>query len=389
MKVLCTFVLIALFPLAANGDDQKLRYQPKVSPNTPSASRPGTRDRGGRHDHNGYHDGYHDGYRGKRGRGGRRPFVVQPILPVYPGGYSVYGGQYPYGNLTPYRGIYGGGFYSGYSYGGTAATFGPGFNAGFNGGFQNGFGGGFGPGFNNGTIIGGLNPPVFGGVTPPINPGFNAGPGPALGLGGGGGGGINPGLAAPPQSRILETDFSPNPALPPVTAEFRNNGSRPLRVAILDRFEQEPPLILDLAPGEVRPVEVQRDGGGLKISRVETHDYYGNSSFRTIKTKILARTRYDVVVHRWDIQSLAIDRTAPEGEQIEDINRTGVPLGWFSIPAGDEYRGGRINVLTVARRQNNADDLVSIAAAEDDPRMLLPGWQPDPLLRAAEETLRD
>ncbi|MGI9470308.1 MAG: hypothetical protein ACR2NZ_02170, partial [Rubripirellula sp.] len=78
-------------------------------------------------------------------------------------------------------------------------------------------------------------------------------------------------------------------------------------------------------------------------------------------------TRYEIVVHEWAMQSVAIDRTGKSPNVIEDINFQGRGIGRFLLPAGPALQSGVIGVYSAAASQGNAGTVQPIVPTEDLP----------------------
>ncbi|MEM9587006.1 MAG: hypothetical protein AAGA03_06960 [Planctomycetota bacterium] len=156
-----------------------------------------------------------------------------------------------------------------------------------------------------------------------------------------------------PQSTIIDVREVPNPRLPPARLTMFNGGPRTIEVTVLDEVDPQGTQRFKLGRGEGRPVTIQRDSGGTRIRTVETFDRWGYPVTQEYTSVIPPASRYEVVVHEWAIQSIAIDRTGKSPNMIEDINRQGKGLGRFLLPPGDQLRSGRIDVYRQAKSMGN------------------------------------
>ncbi len=206
-----------------------------------------------------------------------------------------------------------------------------------------------------------IPPPIFGYGSPGYgSPGYGGpgyvGPGmPGPFLPGPGFGGVFPiGPVGPigpplPQSVLIDSQTLPNPPLPPVRLELRNGGPREIQVGVVDLEEPSQTRSLRIAPGGSTEVKINRDAGARQVQNFRVVTPYGDSETREIVNNLPPRVRYEIVVHEWAVQSVAIDRTAGAGDDpIEDINFNGKSLGRFPLPPGNEL--GR-TALTFTRRR--------------------------------------
>jgi hypothetical protein len=192
-----------------------------------------------------------------------------------------------------------------------------------------------------------FNPPGFGlpGYIPPgyINPGY--------------GGAYDYGYYAPQiarsQSILIDTEFVPNAPLPPVTVNLANSASRDLQVELVGLVKSVPSQRIRLTPGESRPVTLQRDNGGQRIDYYRVINPYGETFTKQITTPVPPKTFYEVVVHEWALQSIAIDRTGKSPNAIEDISFQGKGIGRFPLPAGGDLTSTTIDVKRLAQAAGN------------------------------------
>lgn len=186
--------------------------------------------------------------------------------------------------------------------------------------------------------------------------------------------GFGGGFAAPsfpyvpqPQSVVLDSRTIPNPPLEPVRVALRNGGPRDVQVGVVDLLQPGRTQTLRLPAGGSADVMLQRDAGGREVQNVRVVTPTGDVATREVVHEIPPRPRYEIVVHQWQIQSVAIDRTAGAGANpIEDINFTGKGLGRFPLPPGADLQPGVIDVYSAARSRGNGGDVSPILATEDD-----------------------
>src|SRR6056297_1135470 len=324
--------------------------------------------RGGIRYPSGYRSGYNSGYRSNRysygnpgyrsGFGYGRPGFQSggvTIIPRYQTniyaplgyGYDPSLGFVPLG-LGGFGYGYGG--YRGYAYGyqtdGITATFG-----------GSGVGGpGIGASILGGTTLGGIT--GFGGQVPTYVPPPLAPP--------------TPGVFAPQtfgrQSVLVDTRIESAPPLPPVEAELFNSSNRDIEVTLTDLSSPDESRRFRIPAGGTVVTTIRRDAGGEKIRVYESYDALGNPTTREVSDVIRPEILYEVVVHQWAMQSVAIDRTGKSPDVIEDVNFQGRGIGRFSLPPGDRFRGGRIDVFGAAKAADNAGTIAPITAeAENRP----------------------
>ncbi|MGB7326950.1 MAG: hypothetical protein WBD31_18895 [Rubripirellula sp.] len=191
-------------------------------------------------------------------------------------------------------------------------------------------------------------------------------------------GGIGPIGPPLPQSVLIDSQTIPNPPLEPARIQLRNGGPREIQVGVVDLKNPSKTKSLRIASGSSADVILERDSGALQIQNFRVITPLGDSQTREIVNEVPAMVRYEIVVHEWKIQSVAIDRTAGAGDNpIEDINFHGKSIGRFPLPPGDELQPGSIDVYRAARNQGNARAVAPILAEEDDFDSA-----PDPLERA-------
>jgi hypothetical protein len=89
------------------------------------------------------------------------------------------------------------------------------------------------------------------------------------------------------------------------------------------------------------------------VRRYATYDAFGLPVTRSVSIPIPPESRYEVVVHEWAVQSVAIDRTGKSPDPIEDINMQGRGIGRFRLPPADQLRGATIDVFARARAADN------------------------------------
>ncbi len=225
------------------------------------------------------------------------------------------------------------------------------------------------PGYGFGFPVPGIGYPGFGPIGP-VNPG-----GPFYSL-----------YSQPPiigyrypQSVLIESNIQPNPALADVQVQLFNGGPREIQVGVVDVRNPAPTRSMRIQPRTGVEIEVQRDPGGQRIDRYQTITPLGDTITKEIVRPIPPAVRYEIVVHEWAMQSIAIDRTGKSPNVIEDINFQGKGLGRFPLPPGDQLQSGTIDVYRAAIDSGNQGTVGPIVAEED------PSSGPSPLERAILE----
>ena len=241
-----------------------------------------------------------------------------------------------------------------------------------------GFGGigyigiGTGPGLGASPIgaptigVPGFGRPGFGG------PGYG---GPGYGGSGFGGpgygvpglGGVSLGSGVPdrfsgyrPRSVLLESNIVERKPLPPAEIEFINSQSEKLIVTLTDSRNPGKMPQYSLEPGQRQRVKLPRDAGQTRVEVYQTTDVVGMPIEQEVRVNVPPEIRYEVVVHRMRIQSIAIDRTGKSPNPIEDVNMQGVGVGRFPLPPGDQLTSGTIDVFQAATGAANPGEVAPI-----------------------------
>jgi hypothetical protein len=182
-----------------------------------------------------------------------------------------------------------------------------------------------------------------------------------------------PGFFPPPiQSVVLDSNIIPRDPLPPVQLDLLNTAAREVRVTVQDRVEPGQSKQLRIPPGQSQPLLVKRDAGADHVRRVLTYGPDGSQFVREIVTPIPPLPRYELIVHEWRLQSVAIDRTGKSPNVIEDTNYQGRGLGRFELPPGDGVTEGRLDVVRAALAAGNAGAVAPMLDPEDTPGPLRP-----------------
>lgn len=163
-----------------------------------------------------------------------------------------------------------------------------------------------------------------------------------------------------PQSTVIESRIVDEGNLPPVEIEFLNTHNETLIVTLTDARHpgREPQYRIE--PGGSQRVRLPRDAGQVRIDLYQTIDLLGNAVQRESRVAIAPEVRYEVVVHRMRIQSIAIDRTGTSPNEIEDVNMQGVGVGRFVLPPGDQLVSGQIDVFAAAAGAANPGSVAPI-----------------------------
>ncbi|WP_149498437.1 hypothetical protein [Roseiconus lacunae] len=171
-----------------------------------------------------------------------------------------------------------------------------------------------------------------------------------------------------PTSTIVDSKIVPRPALPPATVQLQNTSQRPIRVTIRDRIEPQKSRQVRIAGLQSQPVTIERDAGADRVQQIETYTPDGALTTRTVTIPIPPPPRYELVVHEWRLQSVAIDRTGKSPNVIEETNFQGRGLGRFELPPGDAVTSGTLDVVAAALSADNAGAVSPIIDQNQTPR---------------------
>ncbi len=185
------------------------------------------------------------------------------------------------------------------------------------------------------------------------------------------------------RSYLVESQTVSNPPLPPVEVQLFNDGPRDIQVQVNDLIDPGKRQTMRIQPQTAATVKLQRDSGGQEIRRYKVYLGYGEWTTRETTYPVLSPTRYEIVVHEWNMQSIAIDRTGKSPNQIEDVQYQGRGVGRFVLPPGDQLQSGVIGVFSAAQRQGNQGTVAPILPQERSSSGPL-----SPLERALLETQR-
>lgn len=171
-----------------------------------------------------------------------------------------------------------------------------------------------------------------------------------------------------PQSVLIDSQLFPDPPAPPARIELANTTQYKLRVAFIDLLENRSVASRDIEPGTSIPIRVPRTVGATLVENYRTYGPFGDISDHQVSRTIGAEIRYELVVRRWQIQSLAIDRTGKSPNPIEDISFVGQGVGRFRFPAGPSLSDGRIDVHRAAIAAGNAGTVPPLVPRGDAQR---------------------
>ncbi|MCM2373187.1 hypothetical protein [Aporhodopirellula aestuarii] len=163
-----------------------------------------------------------------------------------------------------------------------------------------------------------------------------------------------------PQSVVIESRIVDVGNLPPVEIEFRNTQNETLIVTLTDTRHPGREPQYQIEPGGSQRVKLPRDAGQVRVDLYQTIDTFGNPVQQERRVAINPQVRYEVVVHRLRIQSIAIDRTGTSPNEIEDVNFQGVGVGRFVLPPGEQLVSGTIDVFAAAAGAANPGSVAPI-----------------------------
>ena len=171
-----------------------------------------------------------------------------------------------------------------------------------------------------------------------------------------------------PQSILVDAVVVPDPPLPPARLKLLNDGRREVQVEVRDLQNSTRTRQMRIQPGSSTDIELIRDTGGKRIEQFRVMTRYGYAGSREIVTEYEPAVRYELVVHEWAMQSVAIDRTGKSPNVIEDINFQGRGIGRFFLPPGPLLQSGVIGVHSAAERQKNSGTVPPLIPPEDLPK---------------------
>lgn len=185
-----------------------------------------------------------------------------------------------------------------------------------------------------------------------------------------------------PRSVRIASEVIPDPPLAPAHVELVNSTRDPLRVEIIDLRRGELISRHDIDPASSLAVTLPRHSGGQAIETYRTYGPSGDVTDSQVTRRIPPKVRYEVAVHRWQMQSIAIDRTGKSPSPIEDIQFAGQGVGRFRLPQGEQLVDGRIDVYLAATAAANPDSVAPIFPSD------VPLQRHDPLHEALQSIPR-
>jgi len=183
-----------------------------------------------------------------------------------------------------------------------------------------------------------------------------------------------------PIQRLIAQSIDPNPPLPPVPTRLVNSNRNELLVRVTD-LRTANATDISIPSGGFRDITLDRDAGATFTERYEVIGPFGVIFSQQLTTPVPPASFYDVSVYEKFLQSIAIDRTGKSPNPIEDINYQPKSIGFFIIPAGEQFRGGNLDVFAQARQSNNPGGVRRI-----DPNTFN---NPKPRLDPLEQTLKE
>jgi hypothetical protein len=171
--------------------------------------------------------------------------------------------------------------------------------------------------------------------------------------------------------------------MPPASVTLYNDGPRELQVGVVDLLDPSATQSARIVPGAGVEFTLVRDAGSKRIANYRVLSPTGEYLTKEVVTEVPPPDRYEVVVHEWQVQSVAIDRTGKSPNRIEDINFQGHGIGRFRLPPGPQLQSGSINVYSAARSQGNQGTIAPILPTEKRAEDV-----PSPLERAILEAQR-
>ena len=123
--------------------------------------------------------------------------------------------------------------------------------------------------------------------------------------------------------------------LPAVTVHFENSHSEPLVLRIHDLETGGPPAELEIAPGDSKPLRVQRSPGATLEEVFVSRGPDGQLVYDERRIPVPPRGRYTVTVYANRQTSVYFDRTRNKGPIPDESRNSLVSLGVFVLPPGD------------------------------------------------------
>lgn len=194
---------------------------------------------------------------------------------------------------------------------------------------------------------------------------------------------VPPVIVAPvqqPRSVLVSRNLIANPPLAPATIQFVNSYREALRLTITDIKKKQTLASENIGPKQSISVQLPRDAGGRSVEVYQALGLDGTYQNREVVREIPPTVRYQVTVHQWQVQSIAIDRTGKSPNVIEDINMQGRGLGMFTLPPGNQLQDGQIDIYQSAIGAQNQGAIAPIQPLNSSDQEPI-----DPLRRVIEE----
>ncbi|KLU04393.1 putative signal peptide and transmembrane protein [Rhodopirellula islandica] len=172
------------------------------------------------------------------------------------------------------------------------------------------------------------------------------------------------------------------PDLPPAKIRFTNSSQRDVNVTLSDARQAGLSKTFRLGPAETHDMKLRRDAGHEWVETYELLSPDGQWITREVRHSIQPQPRYEIVVHEWRVQSVAIDRTARGNNRIEDINMQGKGIGRFLLPPGPELTDQTIDVFQSARAMQNQGTVTPLISDEQIQEQFRPSDRVSPFERA-------
>ncbi|MEM6469188.1 MAG: hypothetical protein AAF802_06430 [Planctomycetota bacterium] len=166
------------------------------------------------------------------------------------------------------------------------------------------------------------------------------------------------------RSFVIDTQVQPRPPLPPVDLGLFNSSERDVIVAVFDALNSAEQRVR-VGPQQTKKITLEREAGADRVSRVASIAADGTEFIRQQATFVPPVARYELTVHEWRVQSVAIDRTGKSPNPIEDVNYQGRGLGRFLLPPGEQLVGGNIDVVREAIQSGNQGSVMPITEESD------------------------
>ena len=159
---------------------------------------------------------------------------------------------------------------------------------------------------------------------------------------------------ASPPLQLERRALTPNPPLPAVTVHFENSHTEPLVLRIHDLETGGRPVELEIAPGDSKPLRVQRSPGATLEEVFVSQGPDGQLVYDERRIPVPPRGRYTVTVYANRQTSVYFDRTRNKGPIPDESRNSLVSLGVFVLPPGDLLDDGtHIDAYRESRYRGN------------------------------------